>query len=115
MHEMSLAQNILDIARKAAVQHQAKRIVRISIRAGQLRGIIPEQLRFCFGFVAKDTIAEGSELLVRTLPIQARCKGCRSLFFVQEYKFVCSECGGEDVEVVQGMELLVENIEVDDG
>ena len=112
MHEMSLAQNIVDIVQKTAIQHGVHKVLKVTIRAGQLRGIIPDQLRFCFSFVAKDTVAEGAELLVHTLPIQARCKTCRSLFWVTEYKFACPDCAAEDVEVVQGMELLVENIEV---
>ena len=114
MHEMSLAQNILDIVLKTASQNNAKKVLKITIRAGQLRGIVPEQLKFCFGFVAKDSIAEEAELLVNTLPIKGRCKNCRAEFFVKEFRFACSECQNEDIEVLQGMELLVENIEVAD-
>jgi hydrogenase nickel incorporation protein HypA/HybF len=113
MHEMSLAQNILDIALKTANVNGVDRVLRITIRAGQLRGIVPEQLKFCFGFVAKDTIAEDSELVVNTLPIKGTCKQCGDLFFVKEYSFVCPVCSSEKVEVIQGMELLVENIEVE--
>ena len=112
MHEMGLAQNFLDIVLKTAAQHNVKKIVKITIRAGQLRGIVPEQLKFCFGFVAKDSIAEEAELIVNSLPIKGRCKGCGNEFFVKEYRFICPECENEDIEVLQGMELLVENIEV---
>jgi len=113
MHEMSLAQNILDIALKAASANRVKKILRITIRAGQLRGIVPEQLKFCFGFVAKESIAEEAELVVNSLPIRARCGRCTETFFVKEYSFVCPACGNPKVDVVQGMELLVENIEVE--
>jgi Zn finger protein HypA/HybF involved in hydrogenase expression len=30
---------------------------------------------------------------------------------VEEYRFVCPECEHEDIDVLQGMELLVSNIE----
>ncbi len=112
MHEMSLAQNILDIVLKTAAANDVKKVIRITIRAGQLRGIVPEQLKFCFGFVAKDSIAEDSDLVVNSLPIKGKCKACGNPFFVKEYRFVCPECESEEVEVLQGMELLVENIEV---
>lgn len=114
MHEMSLAQNILDIVQKTASQHNAKKVLKITIRAGQLRGIVPEQLKFCFGFVAKDSLAEEAELLVHSLPIKGRCKQCQTEFFVKEFRFACEACQAEDIEVLQGMELLVENIEVAD-
>jgi hydrogenase nickel incorporation protein HypA/HybF len=112
MHEMALAQNILDIVLDAARRHGAHRVRRISIRAGRLRGIIPEQLQFCFGFVAKDSIAEGADLSVVTVPIKARCKACGREFLVEEFKFICPDCNDPHVETLQGLELLVENIEV---
>ena len=112
MHEMGLAQNILDIALNTASQHNVKKITKITIRAGKLRGIVPDQLSFCFGFVAKDTIAEGTELVVNSLPIKVKCKDCQKEFSVEEFKFICPDCEGEDIDVLQGMELLVENIEV---
>ena len=115
MHEMSLAQNILEIVCKTAAQHSALKVTKITIRAGQLRGIVPEQLKFCFEFVAKDSIAEGADLVIHTLPIQARCKRCEALFYVKEYVFKCAECASEELDLVQGMELTVENIEVADG
>ncbi len=114
MHEMSLAQNILDIVVNAASQNNAKKVQKITIRAGQLRGIVPEQLKFCFGFVAKDSIVEDAELVINTLPVHGRCKQCSEEFYVKEFSFICPKCENEDIEVLQGMELLVENIEVAD-
>lgn len=115
MHEMSLAQNILDIVLKTATANEVKKVLRITIRAGQLRGIVPEQIKFCFGFVAKDSLAEGAELVVNSVPIRARCKRCQEAFFVKQHAFVCPACGGDKVDLLQGMELLVENIEVETG
>lgn len=113
MHEMGLAQNIFDIVLKTAQQNGVGRVLRINVRAGQLRGIVPEQLQFCFGFVSRESpILEGAELVIETLPIRGRCKSCQHVFFVKEYRFRCSECDHEDIEVLQGMELLVANIEV---
>jgi hydrogenase nickel incorporation protein HypA/HybF len=112
MHEMGLAQNIFDIVLKTAEQNSVSKVLRINVRAGQLRGIVPEQLQFCFGFVARESpVVDGAELLIETLPIKGRCKSCRHEFFVEEYRFVCPECAHEDIDVLQGMELLVSNIE----
>ena len=77
MHEMGLAQNILDVVLRSAQENQVKKVLRITMRAGQLRAIVPEQLKFCFGFVAKDSLADGAELVIHVVPIQARCKGCQ--------------------------------------
>lgn len=112
MHEMGLAQNILDIVLKSARENDVTRILRITLRVGQLRAIVPDQLTFCFGFVAKDSLADGAELLIRVVPIQARCRRCHLEFLVQEFRFTCPECANGDLEILQGKELQVENIEV---
>ena len=112
MHEMGLAQNIFDIVLKTAEQNSVDKVMRINVRAGQLRGIVPEQLQFCFGFVAKESpLMEGAELVIETVPIKGKCKSCSHEFSVEEYKFVCPECEHEDIDVLEGMELLVSNIE----
>lgn len=112
MHEMGLAQNIFDIVLRTAEQNHVNKVLRINVRAGQLRGIVPEQLQFCFGFVARESaVVDGAELVIETLPIRGKCKSCKHEFLVQDYRFVCPECAHEDIEVLQGMELLVSNIE----
>lgn len=112
MHEMGLAQNILDIVVRTAEQNRVEKVVRILVRAGQLRGIVPEQLQFCFGFVARESsLVDGAELVIETLPIRGKCKRCSREFPVEEFRFVCPGCAHEEIDVLQGMELLVSSIE----
>ena len=113
MHEMGLVQNIFDIVLKTAEQNSISKVLRINIRAGQMRAIVPEQLQFCFEILSKESpVVEGAELVVEILPVKGKCKSCTHEFAVEEFKFVCPECKHEDIEVLQGMELLVSNIEV---
>ena len=113
MHEMGLVQNIFDIVLKTAEQNSISKVLRINIRAGQMRAIVPEQLQFCFEILSKESpIVEGAELVVEILPVKGKCKSCTHEFAVEEFQFVCPECKHEDIEVLQGMELLVSNIEV---
>ena len=53
MHEMGIAQNILEIALEAAKREGANKITRIDLVAGELRGLVPMQMTFCFGIVAQ--------------------------------------------------------------
>jgi hydrogenase nickel incorporation protein HypA/HybF len=113
MHEMGLVQNIFDIVLKTAEQNGITKVLRINIRAGQLRAIVPKQLQFCFEILSKESpIVEGAQLVIETLPVKGKCKSCEHEFPVEEYRFVCPECKHEDIDVLQGMELLVSNIEV---
>ncbi|RJP70745.1 MAG: hydrogenase maturation nickel metallochaperone HypA [Candidatus Abyssobacteria bacterium SURF_17] len=113
MHEMSIAQSILKIVLTEAQKNGAQKVKVVRIRAGQLRGIVREQLAFFFEFITKDTAAEGAVLEVEQVPIKAQCKPCEHTFMVQDYKFLCPKCQSKDVDVVEGMELAVKEIEIE--
>ena len=55
MHEMGLVQNIFDIVLKTAEQNDIAKVLRINIRAGQMRAIVPGQLQFCFEILSKES------------------------------------------------------------
>ena len=113
MHEMSIAQSILKIVLVEAQKNGATRVKTVRIRAGELRGIVQEQLGFFFEFITKDTIAEGAAFEVEYIPIKANCKSCEHVFMVKEFEFLCPECESKDVDVIQGMELAVKEIEIE--
>lgn len=112
MHEMSIAQSLLDIVQTEAARHNAKKVVRIRVTAGELRGIVPVHLNYFFQFVSKGTIAEGAELDVNILPVKARCGACDLLFPVEDYNYQCPQCKGREVDTVQGLELMVQDLEI---
>jgi hydrogenase nickel incorporation protein HypA/HybF len=113
MHEMGIAQNILEIAVEAASKEGATRITRIDLVAGELRGIVPMQLTFCFGIVARDTIASGAYLNVEEVPVTAHCEDCQADFTVEEYQYLCPKCGSPRIKVTGGTELRVKDIEIE--
>ena len=93
-------------------ENKAKWISKVHVQAGQLRGIVPEQLQMCWEFVAKETIADKSELCIETIPIEGLCQDCSKTFPVKDYKFECPSCGGGQVETVKGLELQVKDVEL---
>jgi len=113
MHEMGIAQNILDIALSAAGTEGATKITRINLMAGELRGIVPLQLTFCFGLVAKDSIASGAYLSIEEVPVSGHCNDCNSDFSIKEYEYVCPKCGSTKIQVTGGTELSIKDIEIE--
>lgn len=111
MHELGIAQNILRIVLAQAAKNNVKQVMKVRIKAGELRGIVPHFLSFHFDFVTKDTIAEGASLHVETVPVRGKCGDCQAEFPVENYQFVCPDCGGKDIDTVTGMELMVQEIE----
>ena len=113
MHEMGIAQNILEIALNAANQEGAKKISRINLVAGELRGLVPMQLTFCFSIVAKDSIASGAYLNVEEVPVTGHCNECNADFTVEEYNYLCPKCGSTKIQVTGGTELRIKDIEIE--
>jgi hydrogenase nickel incorporation protein HypA/HybF len=74
MHELSIAEELLQIITKKALQVGIGKIERINLKIGQFSGVLPDALIFAFEMLTKDTVAqdavveieqsEGSELQV---------------------------------------------------
>jgi hydrogenase nickel incorporation protein HypA/HybF len=111
MHELAIAQAIVDIA----VAHaRDRRVARVEVRAGHLRQVVPAALTFSFALVADGTVAQGAELVLEEVPPAGRCRGCGAQGPLDALPLRCRTCGGFDVEVTSGEELLVDAIEIEE-
>lgn len=113
MHEMAIAQGILDIALENAGRHDAAKITVIKLQVGEMTEVEPEALRFCFAALAAGTPAAEAILEIETTPLRARCRDCGHEFAVARFCFLCPACGSAGVEVISGRELRVEHLEVE--
>lgn len=112
MHEMAIAEGILDIARDYAAREKAARVTRIGLLIGAMAGVEEEALRFCFASLAQGTPAGEAALSVTRVPLTGRCGACGHEQPVEGYNFVCPECGGA-LAIVTGRELRVEYVEME--
>ncbi len=113
MHEMALAEGILDIALDYAKQNEAKRIAEVGLLIGEMSGVEQESLRFSFAMLVKGTIAEGAKLVIRDVPLIGKCSKCGKEFHIENYDFWCPECKDGVLKTISGREMKVEYLEVD--
>src|SRR2546423_15304253 len=111
MHELSLADAIVTIARDHA---QGRRVTRVEVKIGPLRQIVPTALEFAFELVAAGTNVEGAALRVEHVPPRVACPSCDAETVAAGFPLACARCGDVDVDVVAGDELLVESLELED-
>ena len=111
MHELSLADAIVAIARDHA---GGRRVTAVDVRIGRLRQVVPDALEFAFELVAAGTEVEGAELRVEHVAARLACAGCGAVTEATGFPLVCARCGSAGVEVVEGEELHVESIEVEE-
>ena len=110
MHELTITQNIVDIAVSEA---GPRKIRQINLVIGELSSVVEDSIRFCFDVISKETPAEGAILSVTTVPALIRCASC-SCQFGYRGEGVCPGCGKRGGEVVAGREFYMESIEVED-
>lgn len=115
MHELSIANNIIEIVTAAADHAGAPRVEVIHLRVGALTGVVPNALHFCFDLAAENTIAAGARLVIEETPVVVHCAACaEDLALADPQLFVCPRCGAPAAQLVSGRELLVSSIEVAD-
>ena len=113
MHEMSIAEGILDVALDTLRQHDASVIHSVQPDLGLMSGVEPDSLLFCWEAVTKGTAAEGSRIEINTIPIEGKCLDCDKTFPVENYKFICPYCDSHFVQTIGGRELQVTSMDID--
>ncbi|SPD73034.1 putative hydrogenase nickel incorporation protein HypA 2 [uncultured Desulfobacterium sp.] len=113
MHELSIAQNIIDIVKAEMINYDAKILRAVHLRIGAMSSIMPDSLSFCFEAIISGTELEGATLIIETIPLKGCCKGCNGNFEIVDYMFRCPLCNSHDITIVAGRELAVAAIEVD--
>lgn len=110
MHEMMVAQSLMAIISQEAAKNNAKPLV-AKISCGTLNGVNDEALRFAFEAAAKGTACEGVKLQIEHKPLQARCRLCDRRFDVEFSAPKCSQCSGDDFELLPDAPLVLEEID----
>jgi hydrogenase nickel incorporation protein HypA/HybF len=110
VHELSIADSVVQIVCSHA---GGRRVTAVELKVGHLRQVVPSALAFAFQLVAEGTVAEGAELHLEVVPAAGRCRHCGVESALREFPLRCTACGGWDLELLRGEELLVESLELE--
>jgi hydrogenase nickel incorporation protein HypA/HybF len=112
MHELGIAENILDIVRQSVPDNRISAVESIRLRVGPFAGIVPDSLKFCFDALSGDAGMTKAGLLIEQTSLTASCRSCGNRFEVKDFVFLCPACGGGNLEIISGKELEVVEIEI---
>jgi hydrogenase nickel incorporation protein HypA/HybF len=112
VHEMSIAQSIVEIVEDALGDEPASGVERVLVRVGALVAVVPHSLTFCYQAITEGTALAGSELVVEEVPVRVRCNACGREDELESFVFRCRGCGGTRLTTLSGDELVVGHIEV---
>jgi len=114
MHEMGITQQILNQVIEVAKKENAMRINEVRISVGELTEVVEDALRFAFEVLRQDTIAAEAELKITFLSPKAVCGECGLEYEHDIFNRMCPQCGSLISKSIQGHELRIDSIDVDE-
>ncbi|MEY9964117.1 hydrogenase nickel incorporation protein HypA/HybF [Streptacidiphilus sp. MAP12-16] len=115
MHEMSIALAVIGQVEEAAEAAGASAVRCVRLRVGELAGVVPDSLAFCFNLACAGTVLEGAELVTEAVPARARCEPCSGEWAVgMPPDLCCPVCGAATTELLSGRELQIVSVQWED-
>jgi len=115
MHELSIAMSIVEMAQEEAERRGRVQVSAVYLKLGILSGVVEEALLSSYEMACEGTSLQASQLVVEEVSVIVFCSHCqmqRALSSVQ--LFCCAECGTPTPEIVQGKEIEVVALEIEE-
>jgi hydrogenase nickel incorporation protein HypA/HybF len=112
MHELSIANSIVEIVAEHARQQGGGRVMGVTLRIGRLSCVHEDALRYSFDLVTEGTPLANASLAVIEVPVRIWCGSCNAeveLPGIQ--RFACPACGHLSGDIRAGRELDIESIQ----
>ena len=113
MHELAVAQALVEQVEAVIDQHQASIATSVRVRIGPLAGVMPDLLATAFPLAAAGSRAEHAELEFTHAPIRVRCRTCGAETEAAMNRLICGACGDWHTQILSGDELLLESVELE--
>ena len=107
-------ETLRDLVLEQAQRLGGGRILAIHLRLGSLAGVDPEALQLAAQVVLEGTDAEGARLLLERVPALCRCPCCAICFAACDGVCECPDCGAISRDLLQGRELELQALELQD-
>jgi hydrogenase nickel incorporation protein HypA/HybF len=113
MHELSIAESIIELLEEHAVTHKFKKVTKITLEIGVLAGIEKSALFFCFDAAAQNSLAEGAELLIEDKLAKGVCRHCERQVTITGWYEPCTYCGQLLINITEGEQMNIKSLEVE--
>jgi len=114
MHELGIANSILDGVAKEIERRPGSRPTKVGVRIGELAGVDPDALRFAFEALTAETDLAQLQLDIEFRAPQARCRDCSREYEIHSYELICPACQSPNGQCISGDELEFAYLEVED-
>lgn len=120
VHELSLADSIINTAIDVATQHQATEIKKVTVEIGSFALVVKEQLEFCLNILTDKTIAAQAAFELLEQPGELECQECGFRGKIKEQSdssfgmnlFSCPNCNSLSTTILSGREVIVRSVDL---
>ena len=120
MHELSMAQGIINAVLDTANENNATEVTEVTVEVGRLAMINPEQLQFILGVLVENTLMEDAEIKFEDIPAEIQCFDCdfngEAILDDKDHYaplVKCPKCDSLSVETLNGKDIVVKNIVIE--
>lgn len=120
MHELSMAQGIINAVLETAEENNATEVNEVTIEIGRLAMVNPEQLEFILGVLVENTLVEDAEIKIEDIPVEIDCEDCgfhgNAIIDDKDHyapMVKCPECDSFKIEILNGKDIVVKNIVIE--
>lgn len=110
MHEMSIAESILEGIEESLGEKKVLQVVRLTL--GPLAGVNADSLQFCFTELAETMGFGKPELDINCTLAKVHCNDCNKDYEAKEFYEGCPDCGSLHREILTGKELIIDSVEL---
>lgn len=114
MHELSIAQSIVEAVEAKAAECSATHVRQVRLKIGEASGVVSDSLAFCFEMlISLEPVLAGAQLSIDRVPHRALCRHCAQEFDVLNFVVQCPTCKEWSNEVISGTELQIIEMEIE--
>jgi len=113
MHELALSEQIVRTALRASGARKDS-ITAIAVQVGALSAVSVSALEFCLRAVLDQHGLKDAEAQIAWVPARVRCE-CGHCYETEDMFAPCPRCGDYAREVIDGRDVIIQHVEVEDG
>lgn len=122
MHEFSMTSQIVEKVLEEAEKQKAKKVLEVHLIIGKLTLLGIKQIRFSYSALVKNTLLEGSKLIIERKKGTVKCDRCGyegpirfrndPVYHLSFPTLACPSCG-YSARIVEGRECLIKSIKLE--
>jgi len=115
MHELGIITHVAKTVDEIAESNHVTKVNYVTLEIGEVSGVITSEMISCWNyFKKKHPLLVNSELRIETVEAVTYCSGCGKNYETVRYGKICPNCGSSETWLVEGSELNIKEIGVDE-